>query len=280
MKTFFLSFILIFHFSFTFAGENYCADQLKGLREKIFGREVEKYASNGDAFSAGMKEADQLITVANAIRAAYEGKNRGNVNVHVEELIPVAKNLLDFAEKDLKSLPFWERKSINDEVLAKLKEELRTRIVNQNVTYHWLFVTSFRTAILVDRGYDVSYIWTDWKDLKKETNWHSYEGASAVLKRFTTAQLAFQAFERQDLIALPTLGDLGLFAINKMTSAGLAPLGHSSGKIIIDDQPMYSFSFWAHDASHLYGYQGLNPHFMLYSELFFHLTLFRHSEHS
>ena len=266
MKFLFLSFILFFQFSSARAAENLCSDKVSGIKEKIWGRQERPATKTGDAFTAGAIETEYLIHAAQAIRAAYVGKDRSDINVHVEALIPIAENLLQFAQKDLNSLSFWKRSKENEKILANLQKELATRILNKNVTYHWLFVTSFRVAILVDRGYSVSYIWTDWNDLRKDSSWRTYEGAAKVLTRFTTAYLAFSAFERQDLIALPALNDLGLFSINKMSSAGVAPLGHSSGKIVIDDQPMFSFSFWAHDASHLYGYQGMSLKFLNYAQ--------------
>ncbi len=225
---------------------------------------------NHKSYTAGINEVAPMLKAAEGIRA--QSKIRNDNTLHVAELVPLAEKIVTFMEADFKTLPLLKKSFGQKKFITALKNELAQRIESKSLTYHWLFTFSFRASILTDREPGNDALAKRYRNPTEEFNWSTYEGSTKMIENNEIAERAVSEFRDKDLYVLPITGDLGIFAINRLSSSGVAPLGHISGKIVADDRLYYSLGFWRHDIGHLINFAYANSEFRVYAKKFLSLA--------
>ena len=201
-------------------------------------------------YISGIDSANYMLKLGKKLRES----NIDLARTHIEDFVLLVPLHIEFARQSLEAQNIELSERLN--ILNNFRKEAERRIKNQAVTYQWWLVWNFRLIILLTpKTLRIPFMIhiggnLDW--------WLNGESATKAVMSVNMKQNSGTTFNLQMLvnrfpetIALPTINDLGIIAMNRVFSVdGVFPLGIIGTIKKADGREMNPKQFFHHDISH------------------------------
>ena len=255
-----LLFFLVFSFSISWAQGRSCFEQLKSFRERNLSRNTT--AKIDAPLFDGMEQVDQLIRVSSQTREEIRQKNFDFKTTSLKSLDPVVQNLVEYLSAAEKNLPIWTLSS-RRKLFENFRLEATSRLQNQQVTYEWLILFSYRVSILSD-----AFTVRKFNPEIPNAYWKTHEATLDYLENHDVFDNFFNTLNFDKVLVLPFTKDLGIYGMNRLIAQGIAPIGHIYKNLVVDGISYSPFTFWKHDLGHAINSGIKSPNFVAFAHQF------------